>query len=87
MIERFITCKTLLVKGKELFSTMKSTFQKVYTYLYFAHKYLLKSQSLDVNMVNLISLLYAFSILLLQINNQIGLKVGYQKHMSNSVHF
>lgn len=87
MIERFITYKTLLVKGKELFSTMKSMFQKVYTYLHFAHKYLLKSQNIDVNMVNLISLLYAFSILLLQINNQTGFKVGYQKHINNSVHF
>lgn len=85
MIERFIICKTLLVK--ELFSTKKSMLQKVYTYLHFAHKYLMKSQNIDVNMVNLISLLYAFSILLLQINNQTGFEIGYQKHMSNSVHF
>ena len=85
MIERFIICKTLLVK--ELFSTKKSMLQKVYTYLHFAHKYLMKSQNIDVNMVNLISLLYAFSILLLQINNQTGFEISYQKHMSNSVHF
>lgn len=70
MIERFVTCKTLLFEVKELFRTMKSIFQNVYKYLHFAHKYYLKSQNIHVNKVKLISLLYALNINLFQINNQ-----------------
>ena len=86
VIERFITCKTLLFEVKELFHTVKSMFQKVCKYLHFAHKYFLKSQNIHVNKVKLISLLYALNISLLQINNQCLQSRLPKPYRSNSVH-
>lgn len=54
-------------------------FSKIYKYLHFAHKYFLKSQNTNVNMVNSIVLLCALCIHLLKTNNQNVFKLGYQQ--------
>lgn len=60
------------LKGKNCLAKHKGLFQKVYKYPHFAHKYFSKSQNSNVNMLNLILLICAFSFHLFQINNEMS---------------